>query len=255
MESQIDIYMGTVCLERNRWGSREPSFLVSDWLPRFEADGFGGVELWEKHYLAAGEAEQARLVSAASSVAIYNSYAAFDDDGAALREQAVDAVTRLGTPAVKYNLGSDPTQLASYRRNLLTWSEQMPQACHLLCECHAGTVLERVDDAVTFFADLDPARFGIIMHPVGDPALVQGWFEAFGSRLAHLHIQMCGPETDPTVPGNRDALDLCFGVVRAHGFKGTATMEFTRGIGKDEDIETLYANACIDLAYCKGQLE
>ena len=65
MSNREGIYIGSACLERTRWGSRQPSFLVSDWLARFQADGFDGIELWEFHYLRADAAEQERLAAAA----------------------------------------------------------------------------------------------------------------------------------------------------------------------------------------------
>lgn len=254
MREHVDIHMATVCLERNRWGSREPSLRVSDWLPRFEVDGFDGIELWENHFLEADPAEQVRLVDAAPAVAVYNSYAGFTDDDTDARAQSAAAVARLSASAVKYNLGGDPARRGEYRRNLLAWAEQLEPACRLLCECHAGTVLERVEDAVTFFADLDPSRFAIITHVAGDAGGLGRWFSAFESRIQHLHVQLRGPDMDPAVSANRERLDACFAVPRAHGFEGSATIEFTRGIGRDEEMETLYSSARMDLAYCREQL-
>lgn len=248
------VYMGTVCLERNRWESRKPSYLVSDWLPRFEADGFDGVELWENHFLEADTAEQSRLVDAAAAIAVYNSYVGFSDDDAEARAKAVGAIALLKPGAVKYNFGGDVTRLAECRRNLLTWADQLPENCRLLCECHPGTVLERTRDAVAFFANLDPERFGIIVHMNGDLDGAECWFSALGPRVQHVHVQLRGPENDPTVTVNRRRLDASFAVPGAHGFKGSVALEFTRGVGRDEEIETLYANACVDLAYCREVL-
>jgi len=250
-----NIYIGTVCLDPTRWGSRQPSLAVSDWLERFRGDGFDGVELWEFHFTAAGEAERDRLVAAATPLAIYNSYVGFADDDAAARSIAVGAIARLRAQAVKYNLGPDAAKLGEYRRNLLAWAEQLPDSCRLLCECHPGTVLEKVDDAAAFFADLDPARFGVIVHVMGDADGIKPWFAGLHGRIDHLHVQMRDPGTDPTVPENRPPFDACFDVVKAGGFQGSATIEFSRGIGKDEDTETIYRNACADLAYCREALE
>ncbi len=253
--NQKSIYIGTVCLDRTRWGSRQPSLAVSEWLKRFEADGFDGVELWEFHFMAADEAERARLAANAAPVAVYNSYVGFADEDAEARAKAAEAIIRLRAQAVKYNLGGDAAKLGEYRRNLLAWAEQLPASCRLLCECHPGTVLENVEDAASFFADLDPARFGVIVHVMGDAEGIEPWFAGFHGRIDHLHVQMRGPETDPTVPGNRPPFDACFGVVKAHGFRGSVTIEFSRGIGKDEDTEMIYRNACADLAYCREALE
>ena len=51
----------TVCMEKNRWSTRMPSFKVSEWIPRFKADGFDAVELWESHFLEADNDEQEAL--------------------------------------------------------------------------------------------------------------------------------------------------------------------------------------------------
>ena len=254
MKPEHEIYIGTVCLDRERWSSRQPSFAVSDWLARFKADGFDGVELWEYHYLRANAAERDRLTAAATPLAIYNTYAGFGDDEAEARTNAADAIARLQAGAVKYNLGSDATRLAEYRSNLQSWAEQVPASCRLLCECHPGTVLENVADAAAFFDDLDPRRFGVIAHVLGDAEKLDHWLAGLGGRVQHLHVQMRGPQTDPTVAGNRPPYDACFEAARAHGYRGTAAIEFSRGIGPDEDIETIYRNACADLAYCREML-
>lgn len=249
------IFIGTVCLERTRWGRREPSFQVSAWLARFAADGFDGIELWENHFLRADAAEQARLVDAAAPVAVYNSYAGFADGDAEARAKSADAIVKLRASAVKYNLGGDAARRDEYRRNLLVWAESLPPACRLLCECHQGSVLERVEDVAVFFADLDPVRFGIIVHVSGDAAGTARWLAAFGSRVQHLHVQMRGAETDPAAPLDRKPFDASFAIAKRHGFAGSMTIEFTRGIGKGEDIETLYANACEDREYCERTRE
>lgn len=248
------IYIGTVCLDRNRWSSRQPSIVVSDWLERFRSDGFDGVELWQYHFLAAEEAEQQRLVEAAAPLAVYNSYAGFTDEDAPARAKAAEAIARLQAGAVKYNLGGDAAKRDEYRRNLLAWSERVPASCRLLCECHSGTVLERVEDAAAFFEGLDPERFGVIAHVTGDAETLGRWFAGLRGRLGHLHVQMRGPETDPTVAENRPPYDACFDVARAEGYEGSVTIEFSRGIGKGEDVEAIYRNACVDLAYCREAL-
>ncbi len=254
MTIKKDFLIATVNLERNRWGNREPSFLVSDWLERFSSDGFNGVELWENHYQKADEEERIRLESATPSIAVFNTYAGFGDEDHESRKKAALAITRLGSTAVKFNLGKNQAALKTYRKNLLAWADQLPSSCRLFCECHAGTVLERVEDAVAFFADLSQTRFGIIVHPVIEPATLENWFAAFGAQIAHLHVQMRTADTDPAIRANRTRMDACCSIVRKHGFNGSVTMEFTRGIGSDEKIETLYANACIDMKYFREQL-
>ena len=250
-----EFLIGSVCLERNRWGSRVPSFAVSDWLPRFEADGFDGVELWQFHYTAADAAEQTCLAQASAMLPIYNSYIGFDDESAADRASAVAAVEHLGARGVKYNIGGNPERLDAYRRNVLAWADALPASCRLLCECHPGSAIETPDAAASFFKGLDPVRFGIIVH-VGnaDADSVSRWFDAFGDRVRHLHVQLRTADLDPATPDGRAALEASLASVKSHGFSGSVTLEFTRGIGRDESIETLYANACADMRYCREVL-
>ncbi len=253
MEVHPKIFIGTVCLERNRWSTKQPSYRVSDWLPRFKADGFDGVELWENHF-ALADAEEQRRLSEAGVIAVYNTYAGFADEDAEARERAAEAIARLAAPAAKYNVGKHSERLAEYRRNLLAWAERLPADCRLLCECHPGTALEQPPAAAEFFAGLDPARFGIIVHITGKDDRPELWFEALPSRVHHLHVQLRDAAADPAVPAHRERLAAIFDGIRARGFNGTATIEFTRGIGPREDLETLYANARTDLAWCRERL-
>lgn len=247
--SRVRVHLATVCLERNRWGSRRPSLRVSEGLGRWLADGFDGIELWENHFLLADASEQARLVEQAGAVAVFNTYAGFADDPAQARQRdaAAEAVARLGARGVKYNLGNDPASLDAYRRNLLAWADSLPPGCQLLCECHPGTVLEDVASAGAFFAGLDGDRFGVIAHVAGDSAGLRPWIEVFGPRVRHLHLQLRSPDTDPTTPAGRERLAACAGILKAHDYRGSAAIEFTRGIGRDERLETLYDNALADL--------
>ena len=248
--SEQPIYIATVCLERNRWGSHQPSFAVSEWLERIEADGFSGIELWAFHYLLAGPEEQARLADLAAPIALFNTYASFADEAQAAQQRAdaAAAIAQLGATGVKYNVGRDADRIDEYRRNVIAWADQLPPTCRLLCECHPGTPLETIDQAKAFFDDLAPQRFGIMAHLMDDPAGLEQWVTAFGPRLQHIHIQRRTPEADPTTATGRKTMAACVGVLKAHGFAGSASIEFTRGIGKDEHIESIYTNALADRA-------
>lgn len=240
------VYLATVCLERNRWSSRVPSLRVSEWVDRVLSDGFDGIELWENHYLAVAPDEQRRLREVCRPLAIFNCYAGFDDDpqAAAQRARAAEVVVQLGATAVKYNVGADPAQVDTYRRNLLAWAGALPEQCRLLCECHPGTVLEQSDGAARFFAGLDEHRFGVIAHAPGTPAQLEQWLQTLGRRVQHLHLQRRDP-SDAT-PDGEQRLMRCAEVLRACAFTGSASVEFTRGIGRDERIETIYENARAD---------
>lgn len=241
------IYLASVCLERNRWGSKQPSFRVSEWLERIAADGFDGLELWENHYLLAEAEERDRLERSAGAAAVFNTYAGFSDSPSDLehRLRAAEAIARLGTGAVKFNLGREPARLGEYRRHLLSWADQLPPHCRLLCECHPGSVLETCEAASDFLSELDPERFGVIVHLSGDADGPGRWLTAFGPRVRHLHLQCRKPE-DASAEG-RARLAAGVALLANHGFDGSASVEFTRGIGRDENIHALYAHALSDL--------
>lgn len=254
MQIRNRILIGTVCLERNRWSSRQPSFTVSEWLPRFAGDGFDGVELWGFHYHKVDAAEQARLQDA-GPIDVFNSYVGFDDEATDALLNEADAVSCLKARAVKYNVGRQVAALPGYRDKLLSWADMLPADCRLLCECHPGTALEEPEQAASFFTGMDADRFGIIIH-VGNVNAdsVSRWFELHDSRIQHVHVQFRRDEDDPATPAGRAALSGSLQIVKDHGFVGSLTLEFTRGIGRDEDIEVIYANACSDMKILRDVL-
>jgi len=244
------IYLATVCLDPNRWGSRQPSLNVSDWLERIVADGFAGVELWEYHFTRADEQERARLMQMADHIPLYNTYAGFTSgpEDCQKRDAAADAIEKLGCSGVKYNVGGDADSIVEYREMLLTWDKQVPESCRLLCECHPGTVLEEPDAAAEFFEGLDPQRFGIIAHLMGNADALDAWLTTHGDRLQHLHLQHRDEESDPTEAPGREKMAACVEVLKKHNYAGSASIEFTRGMGREEQIKTVYANALADRA-------
>ena len=248
------IYLGTVALEINRWSSREPSYLVSQWIEKIKTAGFDGLELWENHVLRSpGEAEKIR--ASGLKVAIYNHYGTFSSspDDVEKRKAAAQMVSLLGAGAVKYNVGSAPELTAQYKENVLAFADELPKDCVLLCECHAGTVLEANDAAEPFFDGLSPEKFGLILHPFASPGELTEKFKRFGSRIAHIHSQLTMPD------GCRHCLEDwpervldAFDIMKSNGFKGNFTIEFT-GLtaSPDENIDGLFSNAVKDLGYIK----
>jgi hypothetical protein len=246
----IPIYIGTVALEKNRWGSRDPSFKVSEWAGRFANDGFDGIELWEFHYLLADDSEKENLANLEIPI-LYNSYVGFTDAEKEARDNAVKAINKLKAPALKYNLGHDSEKLEEYKKNLLAWSEAIHPDCRILSECHEGTVLDDLDIAIEFHRDLDPKRFGIIQHPAGNTEDFKKWYDAFPEQVDQLHMQFRTPESDPSTKECRESLEKLAEFLKDKQFDGKATIEFTRGIGKEENINEIYDNACSDMRCCR----
>lgn len=246
--SLMKIYLATVGLDPNRWGSREPAFAVSEWMPRLYIDGFDGVELWEYHFARADESEQARLIEHRDMIPLYNTYAGFSssDEHQRQRQDAADAIGKLETVGVKFNLQREPDRVDEYRENLLAWAQQLPASCRLLCECHPGTVLEHVEDAAAFFKSLDRERFGIIAHLTTEADRLEPWLHAFGDQLCHLHLQRRDDQDDPATRTGQTSMQAMAEILKNNNFTGTATIEFSRGIGKAEQIETVYGHMLAD---------
>jgi hypothetical protein len=99
--------------------------------------------------------------------------------------------------------------------------------------------------AAAFIEAMDPTRFGIIAHVNGDADVLNPWVVACGTRLRHLHLQLREPEQ--ASPEARARLTGCIALLRSHNYRGSASVEFTRGIGPAEHIEAIYAQAVADL--------
>ncbi|MCL2528710.1 MAG: hypothetical protein FWE42_09880 [Defluviitaleaceae bacterium] len=248
------IYLGTVALEINRWSTRIPTFQVSGWLPQIKAAGFQGLELWENHVLKSpGEAE--KIKSSNFPVAIYNHYGLFSgtpEENEKL-ETAVKTITQLNAKAVKYNIGNDPALLQHYKENVQRFANALPKDCILLCECHAGTLLETDEAAEAFFKDLCPQKFALIVHPFGPPEELHAKFERFSQRITQIHSQLSNQE------GNRicleewpERVDACLNIIKKNNFTGNFTIEFT-GLtaAPGENIDALFANTIKDMTYIR----
>jgi len=256
--SASGILIGSILLERNRWKNpKTPSYQVSEWIERFIAAGFDGIELWEYHATLASLEEQRALEASPLPITIFNTYAAFDESGEQARLTAAEFARRFNSKGIKYNFGRDPESLDTYRKALESWNEQVPPGVRLLCECHPGSVLETPEAAAKFFEPYAPDRYQVIVHGFFNPvAPLESWFRLLGPRITHVHVQM----TDPDDPKHRricldrrpEAAKEALKVMRDYGFSGTFTLEFTEGTSApDENMEDLFQAALRDFAFLK----
>lgn len=190
------VLLSTVALEPNRWSpTRSSSIRVVDWIRRAVNDGFDGIELWENHYFAATQDDReviARLVAESGLFLVFNCYNEFGPTapatGVRRLEEVTAAIRSLQAGAVKFNVGKTWSARVDYLRNLREWLTTLPASCRPLCECHPGTILERPQDAETFFTELADPRVGYIVHPldIRGTALDQ-WIAT--ERVEHVHLQ------------------------------------------------------------------
>jgi sugar phosphate isomerase/epimerase len=255
MDYQGEIYIGSVLLEKNRWTEKKvPTFRVSEWVDRFAADGFDGVELWANHAAIASEVE--RLTSAACPISIFSSYVDFTDAAETERKDTAKNIKSLNCPRIKYNVGAVPIHWEAYQRNLQRWRDGLPDTATLLCECHPGTVIEEAVDAHRFFDEMGMNGHGIIVHPFSRMDSLVEWFETFGSAIQHAHLQL-RDEKDQFIRFDRqpERVREALRIMKDYGFQGSFTLEFTEGTRQPgENIEDLYRNALRDLACLKDAL-
>jgi len=241
------IYLATVLIELNRWGSRIPSVSMGEWIPRIREAGFDGLEVWENHVL--DRPGDIKAVQSGGFPALLNTYLTFCDDDPARVDAVVNVITALQSPAVKFNINGG-CSLDVHRKHLLAFAARLPDGCRMLCECHAGTPLEDVHTAETFLDSLPPERFGAILHGFGEPGAVLARYRALRRHIAHIHIQTrTEDKTSGRFAANAKGL-------RDNGFTGAWSIEFTESSrNPDETVEMSFAHACEDLADLRNALK
>jgi len=253
-----EIYIGTILLELNRWGSpKTPTYKVSEWLNRFREAGFDGMELWEYHATLAPREELALLEAVEFPVSVFNTYCDFDDASESDRKQAAEMIKRLEAGGAKFNVGKDPALRDEYIKNLRTWSASLPEDCRLLCECHGGTIIQEPSNAAKFFEELDSERYQIIVHCLmQDLEILKEWFRAFGTSVTHAHIQMTdGNNKRAGLSNNPAHVKEALHIMREEGYRGSFTLEFTAGTqSPDENIGDLWQAALSDLHFLRENI-
>lgn len=252
------IYIGTVLMELNRWSSRVPSFLVSDWIDRFKNHGFDGIELWENHALMASGEEFKKLEDSNLPISIYNSYVNFDDSMEAKekREKAAIAANKLKVTGVKFNFANEISMMEKYITNFLEWKKNFSDDCRILCECHPDTVLEVPEIAKKVFEIFDDERCQAIVHPFSNIKNTEEWFKCLGDKITHAHVSIYNDKWQAMrLKNNKAIVEAGLEVMDKYGFKGTYTIEFTEGIrAEDENINGLYNCAVDDLNYLRERI-
>ncbi len=241
--------LGTIALEPNRWSSRTPSIDTPRWIERAVAHGFSGVELWGPHYDKADPATRESIDGLRSSVAVYNTYLVPETGSDAAWKACAATCRRLQVRALKYNFGADESRSAEYVEVLNRVRQYFPPSVGFLCECHPGTIAEQPEQALSLLSRPGLEDIQIICHPflIG-AAKLKRWLDAFGNRVAHMHVQLRDNERaivrlDDASPYLRSQTET---LVR-NGFHGTWTIEFVHGTGTaNDEPEHLFAQACSD---------
>jgi sugar phosphate isomerase/epimerase len=256
------VLLGTVALEPNRWGtvdpSGEPHTDVAEWVDAIAASGFDGLELWERH-LPVDPGAAAKLLTGPLPVTVFNSYVSFDDADPAQRIAVAERIARCGSRAVKYNVGADPTLLDTYAERVRAWLDLLPLETAILCECHEGTATadEPAGTARFFDAIGDAERVQAIIHTHEGADELRAKFDAYGDRIAHVHVNYLDQSvlSAPPLAERRDELAATARLLGDLGFAGSWTIEFVHGLLTDHDApEPLLEQAAADLAVLRDAL-
>ena len=252
----MEIYIGTILLEKNRWRKEPPAIKVSQWLNRFAEDAFDGVELWERHYTEASKEKRESIVSGPLPIAVYNTYVAFCDDSCDQRYLAAKAAHNLKATAIKYNLGNDISRKDEYIRNLRSFKSALPDGCRLLCECHSGTIMHDPLVASDILDELSDSCYQTIVHGFSDPEATAMWLSHLKDRITHVHVSIRNSRSlNTTLRESSTKAAQCIAALKEGGFRGTYTLEFAKGLrNEDENSEDEYAAARDDLAFLREAL-
>jgi sugar phosphate isomerase/epimerase len=240
------IYLGSVLLEPRRWSrERQPSIDLLDWTPRIKSAGFDGWDLWEFHDVPPPVEE----------VRVYNSYLLPEEASPDEISGLAERVNRSGAGMLKFNVGKEADAPERAVAPLLALAKACP-GVELLCECHPGTALEDAETAIPWIQSL-PESFGVILHPLGEEnTFTKACMAQIPGRVRLVHLQLKDLSN-----GKRALLEERPEAVKERltelfnlGYKGPATLEFTRGVGGGpEDVpETLFQHAMQDLAFLRG---
>ena len=265
------MHLGSVAIEPSRWaalladGAAKPLVKLSQWLDQIGAAGFDGVEVWERHLTEAAPEEVEAILNHAVPVAVFNSYASFDETdetdetAGSSRAAAVEWTTRSGSGGVKYNVGNDPAMEGLYIERVAAWVEALDDDVALLCECHHGiSIAEDPQVAARIFDAAGPAnRVQAIVHTHEAPDDLRARFDAYGERITHVHVNFLDFESmsAPRLVDIRDRVASQVELLASLGFAGSWTIEFTHGLLTENDHpDFLLSQATEDLALLRELL-
>ncbi len=263
----MQIYLGTVAIEPNRWGLAEPGgrplTKVSEWLPVISEAGFDGLELWERHARSVPDEELIALMASEVPIEILSCYTSWDEPDDFDRAETAAWIGRVGARGVKFNVGSDPDSIGAYTDRLKRFEALVPDGARLLCECHFGTVAEDPEVArIMFDTVADTDRLGAIVHL--HPMATDEWsapLGVLGDRVRHVHVQVAEVSQSTAADELSELLRPAAEAISTVSPAATWTIEFSNGMwgfgrddGDDDNPAYILESARRDLAALRAAL-
>jgi hypothetical protein len=255
------VYLSTMLLEKNRWNGKGPSLLVSDWMEPIGEAGFAGLDIWMNHlrFSSRSEWELIKDMAADSDLALALISATVPTDNSdksqRLRESILEACDYFRPDGLKLSLAEDarlrgpvavPVESLEFIR---TWGQDVPREIGLLFD--AGEGPSSLDALALARKTLSGDRYKAVLHPfLLPPRRFEAALEASGDFIANLGVQAKKDGEWILIEDEPDAHFQVLAAARTHGFKGTWSLEYTKGIGlPGEDIDDLFDNAEKDLNF------
>jgi hypothetical protein len=214
--------------------------------------GFAGLEIWINHLLfsSRSEWELIRDRSADADLPIAAVTAAFPVDGSdksqRFREALSEACDYFRPDALKLGLGEPGS--ADALGFLKEWSRDVPRDVVLLVDGGEGMGAAKLAQARAALGDV---RFKGVLHPfLFAPKELEAAFDAAGDFIGNLGVQAKKSGQRVLLEENPDEHLKIISLVRGRGFKGTWTLESTKGAGlPGENIEKMFDHAEKDLNF------
>jgi hypothetical protein len=248
------VYLSTLLLEKNRWNGKGPSLLVSDWMEETGEAGYAGLEIWMNHLLFSSRSEweliKERSAEADLPISVIAATLPADvsDKSQRYRESVLEACDYFRPDSLKFNLADAKTSGLDSLEFVKEWSRDVPREIAMLYDGGESAGPSALEAAR---AALEGGRYKAVLHPfLFAPKEFEAALEAGGDFIANLGVQAKKAGELILLEENPEDHLRIISIARERGFKGTWTIEFTKGAGaKGENIEDMFDNAEKDLNF------
>ncbi|MDB5049823.1 MAG: hypothetical protein JWO30_2894 [Fibrobacteres bacterium] len=249
-----DVYLSTLLLEKNRFNGKGPSLLVSDWIEETGEAGFAGLEIWMNHLLFSSRSEweliQERSSESDLPISLISATLPADssDKSQRFRDSVIEACDYFRPDGLKFNLSDAKATGLDSLGFIKEWSRDVPRDISLLFDGGEGVGSGELAIARK---TLGGGRYKAVLHPfLFAPKELEKVLDAAGDFIANLGVQAKqGGECILLEENAAEHLKI-ISATRARGFKGTWSLEFTKGVGAaKESIENMFDNAEKDLNF------
>lgn len=248
------VYLSTILLEKNRTNGKGPSLLVSDWMEETGEAGFAGLEIWMNHLLFASR-EEWQLIkerSAESDLPISMISVALPADNSdksqSLRETVLEACDYFNPDGLKFSLVEAKSTGLDSLEFIKEWSRDVPKEIAMLFDGAESAGPEGLEAARNA---LGGGRYQAVLHPfLFAPKELEAALESAGDFVANLGVQAKKGGQWILLEENAEEHLKIIAATQARGYKGTWSLEFTKGTGlAGENIEKMFDNAEKDLNF------